>query len=406
MYSCLAVRDKNLTINSEQPDPVEQLFSGASQLQELSPEELLAAQQRGAQLIDVRQPAEYAAGYLPAARLIPLDELEKRAVMDISRQQPIVLYCAVGQRSARAGEQLAALGYRHLGHLSGGVQAWQQSGRELEYPGPEGKILSAAQCRRYSRQILLPEIGIAGQAKLLSSRVLLIGAGGLGSPAALYLAAAGVGILGLVDNDLVEESNLQRQILHRHSTLGAAKTASGKDTLQALNPEVQVIEYPLRLSAENAAEIVADYDLIIDGSDNFATRYLLNDLAVASAKPLISAAILSFTGQLTTIIPGQGPCYRCLYRQPPPAELAPSCAANGILGAVAGMFGVLQANEAIKVLLGIGEPLIGRLLVADLLTMDFNTLSFAADPDCPACGQQAEEINWDDADYQQFCLRG
>lgn len=384
--------------------PVDELFKTSSQLQALSPEELLTAQQRGALLIDVRQPQEYATGYLPEAQLMPIDNLEQQLLeRGIDRQQPLVLYCAVGQRSERAGQQLSAQGYQHLAHLSGGLQAWEQAGRELSYPADHEMALSAKQYQRYSRQILLPEVGPAGQSKLLASRVLLIGAGGLGSPAALYLAAAGVGTLGLVDDDRVEESNLQRQILHRQAAIGQSKASSGAATLQELNPEVTVNEYRQRFSVSGRAEIISEYDLIVDGSDNFATRYLLNDLALAADKPLVSAAILGFSGQMTTIIPGQGPCYRCLYRQPPPPELAPSCAANGILGAVAGMFGVLQANEALKILLGIGQPLVGRLLLADLLTMDFNTLRFAFDPDCPACAPGAAAMDWDDRDYQQFC---
>jgi molybdopterin/thiamine biosynthesis adenylyltransferase/rhodanese-related sulfurtransferase len=378
----------------------------APSLQELSADHFQQAiEQRSAPslVIDVRQPEEYQQGHLPGARLIPLSQLTTElAEQKIAKDQPLFLYCAVGQRSARGAEQLLAAGYRSVAHLHGGLAAWQAAGRELSYP-PEAAGLSPEQRQRYSRQLLLPEIGLSGQRQLLDSRVLLIGAGGLGSPAALYLAAAGVGTIGLVDDDLVEASNLQRQVIHRQQSVGQPKTASGAETLQALNPDIQVNEHRQRLVAANIGALLDDYQLIIDGSDNFPTRYLLNDWAWRYNRPLISAAILGFSGQLTTIIPGAGPCYRCLYPQPPPPELAPSCSANGILGVVAGTFGILQASEALKVLLAIGQPLVGRLLLADLLTMEINTLRFAADPNCALCRPGAPDLSWDDQQYQQFC---
>ncbi|HZJ29471.1 MAG TPA: molybdopterin-synthase adenylyltransferase MoeB, partial [Solirubrobacterales bacterium] len=260
---------------------------------------------------------------------------------------------------------------------------------------------------RYSRHILLPEVGIGGQEKMLNAKVLLIGAGGLGAPTALYLAAAGIGTIGLIDDDVVEESNLQRQVIHNTERVGMAKTTSARKTIEALNPDVNVIEHQFRLDAGNILEVIADYDLIVDGVDNFPTRYLLNDASVRLRKPVVSASILSFDGQISTFVPYEGPCYRCLYPTPPPPEMAPSCSANGVLGAMAGTMGLLQANEVIKLTLGIGEPLVGRLLLYDSLATRFTELKVRRDPGCPICGPDAPEIPESEMgrfpDYDLFC---
>jgi sulfur-carrier protein adenylyltransferase/sulfurtransferase len=287
--------------------------------------------------------------------------------------------------------------------IAGGIEAWQQSG--LPVVAPEG--LSAEQRMRYSRHTLLPEVGAEGQIKLLNAKVLLVGAGGLGSPAALYLAAAGIGTLGLVDDDVVDESNLQRQVIHTTDRVGVPKTESARITISELNPDVEVVEHRTRLDADNVLEIIEDYDVIVDGADNFPTRYLLNDASVRQRKPVVSASILAFDGQISTFVPYEGPCYRCLYPTPPPAELAPSCGAAGVLGVMAGVMGLLQANEVIKLVAGIGEPLIGRLLLYDSLGTRFTELKVKRDPECPVCGEDAPEIPESEMgkfpDYEAFC---
>jgi molybdopterin/thiamine biosynthesis adenylyltransferase len=270
---------------------------------------------------------------------------------------------------------------------------------------PEG--MSAEQRMRYSRHTLLPEVGVEGQLKMLNAKVLLVGAGGLGAPAALYLAAAGIGTLGLVDDDEVDETNLQRQVIHNTERVGQPKTESARKTIEALNPDVDVVEHRTRLDASNIIEIIRDYDVILDGADNFPTRYLLNDASVRLRKPVVSASILAFDGQISTFVPFEGPCYRCLYPTPPPAELAPSCGAAGVLGVMAGVMGLLQANEVIKLVAGIGEPLIGRLLLYDSLGTRFTELKVRRDPDCPICGPNAQEIPESEMgkfpDYELFC---
>ena len=260
---------------------------------------------------------------------------------------------------------------------------------------------------RYSRHTLLPEVGVEGQLKLLNAKVLLLGAGGLGAPSALYLAAAGIGTLGIVDDDVVDESNLQRQVIHNTERVGRPKSESAKQTINALNPDVEVVEYQTRLDSSNILEIIKDYDVLVDGADNFPTRYLLNDASVRLRKPVVSASILGFEGQISTFVPYDGPCYRCLYPTPPPPELAPSCGAAGVLGVMAGVMGLLQANEVIKLVAGIGEPLIGRLLIYESLGTRFTELKVRRDPDCPICGEHAEEIPEDEMgkfpDYDAFC---
>ena len=355
-------------------------------------------------LIDTREPHEYAEANIAGSKLVPpamvADEIEA-AVPDKSAK--VILHCRSGVRSMTAAEQMAEMGYTDLANVSGGILEWQAEG----LPVQSEVSLTPEQRNRYSRHLLLPEVGIHGQEKLLEARVLLIGAGGLGAPTALYLAVAGIGTIGLVDDDVVDASNLQRQVIHNTERIGEPKTASARQTIEALNPDVEVIEHNLRLDAGNIIETIADYDVIVDGADNFPTRYLLNDASVRLGKPVVSASILSFDGQISTFVPGDGPCYRCLYPTPPPPELAPSCSANGVLGVMAGLMGMLQANEVIKLVLGVGEPLIGRLLLYEALSTRFTELKVRRDPDCPICGPEAPEVDPSDLgkfpDYEAFC---
>ena len=355
-------------------------------------------------LIDTREPHEYAEANIAGSKLIPpamiTDQIEA-AVPD--RSTKVILHCRSGARSMTAAEQMAEMGYSDLANVAGGILEWQAEG----LPVQSEVSLTPEQRNRYSRHLLLPEVGIHGQEKLLNAKVLLIGAGGLGAPTALYLAAAGIGTIGLVDDDVVDASNLQRQVIHNTERIGEPKTASARQTIEALNPDVEVVEYDLRLDAGNILETIADYDVIVDGADNFPTRYLLNDASVRLGKPVVSASILSFDGQISTFVPGEGPCYRCLYPTPPPPELAPSCSANGVLGVMAGLMGMLQANEVIKLVLGIGEPLIGRLLLYEALSTRFTELKVRRDPECPICGPDAPEIDPADMgkfpDYEAFC---
>jgi molybdopterin/thiamine biosynthesis adenylyltransferase/rhodanese-related sulfurtransferase len=355
-------------------------------------------------LLDTREPHEYAEAHLDGAELVPPSEIAAR-IDELAPDpgQRLVLYCRSGNRSARAAEELAGLGYTNLGHLSGGILAWQ----EQELPVVEAEGLSAEQRMRYSRHTLLPEVGVEGQLKLLHSKVLLIGAGGLGSPIALYLAAAGVGTLGLIDDDVVDESNLQRQVIHTTERVGMAKTESARIQIEALNPDVKVVEHRERIGAENILEVLGSYDVIVDGVDNFPTRYLLNDASVRLRKPVVSASILAFDGQISTFVPFEGPCYRCLYPTPPPPEMAPSCGAAGVLGVMAGVMGLLQANDVIKLVAGIGEPLIGRLLLYESLSTRFTELKVRRDADCPICGPNAVQIPASEMgkfpDYELFC---
>jgi molybdopterin/thiamine biosynthesis adenylyltransferase/rhodanese-related sulfurtransferase len=334
-------------------------------------------------LIDVREQYEWDAGHIPNAIHIPRGILEERIEsVAPDRARPLIMSCQSGARSLLAARTLQEMGYTNVSNFAGSFQAWSRAGLPIETPA----TLTDAQLRRYSRHLLIPEVGIKGQARLLDSKVLLIGAGGLGSPAALYLAAAGVGTIGIVDFDVVEESNLQRQVLHSTERLGAKKVDSAAQTLRALNPDVQVIGHDEVLGDDNVERLIAGYDAILDGTDTFEVRYTLNDAAVRAGIPVVHASVFRFEGQLTVFSPGIGPCYRCLYPTAPPPELAPGCSVAGVLGVVPGIMGLLQANELIKLLLGIGEPLIGRLLIFDALDATFTELKLRRDPACPACG--------------------
>jgi molybdopterin/thiamine biosynthesis adenylyltransferase/rhodanese-related sulfurtransferase len=355
-------------------------------------------------LIDTREPHEYQEAHLENGKLVPPgllgDEIASAAPDKSART---IVYCRSGNRSYKAAEQMERLGYTDVASMAGGILAWQEQG----LPVVSASGMTAEQRDRYSRHTLLPEVGVDGQLKMLNAKVLLLGAGGLGAPTALYLAAAGIGTLGLVDDDVVDASNLQRQVIHNTERIGVPKTESARLTIEALNPDVNVIEHRIRLNAENILGIIEDYDVIVDGADNFPTRYLLNDASVRLRKPVVSASILSFDGQISTFVPFEGPCYRCLYPTPPPPELAPSCSANGVLGVMAGTMGLLQANEVLKLVLGIGEPLIGRLLLFEALSTRFTELKVRRDPECPICGPNAPQIPESEMgqfpDYDLFC---
>src|SRR5919199_231305 len=359
----------------------------------------------GTVIVDVREQHEFEEAHIPGAVHVPRGHLEQRiegAAPD--RSQHVVLYCASGNRSALAAHTMQQLlGYEKVESMRGGITLWKDRGYEVEVP----RSLTAEQRERYSRHLLVPEIGLEGQLKLLEAKVLLLGAGGLGSPAALYLAAAGVGTLGVVDNDAVDLSNLQRQVIHDTERIGVPKVDSAEQTIKALNPDVEVVKYPVRLDASNIMEILPGYDVVVDGLDNFPTRYLLNDASVRLQIPVVSAAILGFEGQLSVFKPYEGPCYRCLYPTPPPAELAPSCGANGVLGVLPGTMGLLQATEVIKLVTGAGDPLIGRLLMYEALSATFTELKVRRDPECPICSREPDSIGDDEMgvfpDYEAFC---
>jgi molybdopterin/thiamine biosynthesis adenylyltransferase/rhodanese-related sulfurtransferase len=328
-------------------------------------------------VLDVREPDEFDAGAIPGALHIPRGHLESQVEGRLTdKTKPVVVYCAGGVRSAFAARTLQELGYEQVVSMDGGFGRWKDEGRPWKTP----VTLTPDQKHRYQRHILLPEVGVEGQAKLLDSKVLLLGAGGLGSPAALYLAAAGVGTLGIVDMDEVDASNLQRQILHNLDRVGDRKVDSAKKTLVALNPDVDVVTYDTRLSADNILDIIKDYDVIVDGADNFPSRYLLNDASVKLGIPVIHGSIFRFEGMVSVFHPLEGPTYRDMVPEPPPAELAPSCAEAGVLGVLPGIVGSIQALEAIKVLLGLGEPLIGRILSIDTTDMTFRTFKLRPDP--------------------------
>lgn len=336
-------------------------------------------------LLDVREQAEFDEGCVPGATFIPRGFLEFRVEDRIARHEEVVVYCAGGVRSLLASRTLLQMGYENVRSLNGGFTKWKDAGNPWQKP----KSLTAEQRSRYSRHLLIPEVGESGQLKLLNTRVLLIGAGALGSPSGLYLAAAGVGTIGLVDNDVVDESNLQRQILHTTERVGMLKTESAARTIQALNPGLNVVEHQVRLDRDNALEIFSQYDVIVDGCDNFSTRYLVNDACVILGKPNLHGSIFRFDGQTTTFLPGDGPCYRCLFPEPPPPEFAPSCQEAGVLGVVPGIIGSVQAIEAIKIILGVGKPLVGRLLTYDALGQTFRELKYRRDPNCASCGPNA-----------------
>jgi sulfur-carrier protein adenylyltransferase/sulfurtransferase len=376
------------------------LASVKREIHEISPRdaaERLASEPRPV-LLDVRERDEWEQGHIPGAIHIPRGNLESRIDNAVSdRGTPLIVYCAAGNRSAYAAKTLTELGFGDVLSMSGGFTQWKQNGHEWKTP----RTLSAQQMERYSRHTLIPEVGEEGQLKLLDSKVLLIGAGGLGSPAALYLAAAGVGTLGIIDGDVVDRSNLQRQILHTEDSIGMAKVDSAEQTLKALNPEVRVVKYTERLTSENVMDVITGYDVIVDGTDNFPTRYLLNDASLVANIPVVHGSIYQFEGSVTVYAPRVGPCYRCQYPEPPPPELAPSCAEGGVLGVLPGVVGTLQATEAIKLLLGVGDPLIGRQLRYDALSMEFVELRMHRDPECPVCSKDPDQIHF--IDYEQFC---
>jgi adenylyltransferase/sulfurtransferase len=349
--------------------------------------------------VDVREPDEWEEGHIPGAVYVSRGRLESRIeglIPDKSR--PLVVYCSVGARSAFATKVLAEMGYEDVLNLAGGFADWKRNGFEITIP----RVLTPDQRARYSRHLLIPEVGEDGQQRLLDARVLLVGAGGLGSPASLYLAAAGVGTLGIVDADVVDESNLQRQIVHSTDRLGEPKVLSAKRTLEALNPDVRVVGYQERLTSENVERILADgWDVIVDGADNFPTRYLVNDASVWHGIPVVHGSIFRFEGQVTVFTPHDGPCYRCLFPQPPPPELAPSCAEGGVLGVLPGIIGSLQANEALKIILDRGDSLAGRLLLFDALGTTLDEVSVRRNPDCPVCGDSPTITEY--VDYVEFC---
>jgi molybdopterin/thiamine biosynthesis adenylyltransferase/rhodanese-related sulfurtransferase len=376
------------------------LASVKAGIREQSPAEAAEALRAGPRptLIDVRERDEYEQGFIPGAAHIPRGNLESRIEQRVpDRATPLIVYCAAGNRSAYAARTLSELGYTDVVSMAGGFTAWKQNGHEWEVP----RALSPEQFERYSRHVLIPEVGEEGQLRLLDSKVLLIGAGGLGSPAALYLAAAGVGTLGIIDADVVDVSNLQRQILHTVDRVGQPKVDSAEIAIRAINPGVRVEKHAARLTSENVLEVISGYDVIVDGTDNFPTRYLLNDASLVAGIPVVHGSIYQFEGSVTVYKPYEGPCYRCQYPEPPPPELAPSCAEGGVLGILPGVIGTLQATEAVKLVLGIGEPLVGRQLRYDALAMEFVELTMRRDPECPVCSREPSEIEF--IDYEQFC---
>jgi molybdopterin/thiamine biosynthesis adenylyltransferase/rhodanese-related sulfurtransferase len=387
------------------PSGAEVLRDIKSRIDEIDPAAAREQMNNGAVLVDVREIEEFGGGHIPGAKHVPKSYLESRiegAAPD--RSQHVILYCQSGNRSAWAARTLLDdLGYEHVESMTGGFTLWKDRGYEVEVP----RTLTAEQRERYSRHLLLPEVGLEGQQRLLDAKVLLLGAGGLGSPTALYLAAAGVGTLGIVDNDEVDLSNLQRQVIHSTERIGLSKVDSAEQTITALNPDVKVEKYPIRLGPENIMDILAGYDIVVDGLDNFPTRYLLNDASVRLRIPVVSAAILGFEGQLSVFKPYDGPCYRCLFPVPPPAELAPSCGANGVLGVLPGTMGLLQATEVIKLILDQGDPLIGRLLMYDALAARVTEVKVRRDPECPICSRDPDSITDDEMgvfpDYEAFC---
>ncbi len=386
---------------------IETIKAGITEVQPSEANDELAATSNGGgvALVDVREQHEFEERHIPGAIHVPRGHLESRIeqfVPDKSRR--VILYCASGNRSAFAAKTLTEqLGYSDVASMAGGITLWKDRNYETVVP----RKLTQEQKERYSRHILVPEIGLEGQLKLLDAKVLLLGAGGLGSPTALYLAAAGVGTIGLVDDDEVDASNLQRQVIHSTETIGIPKTESARRQIEALNPDVTVNEHRTRLDSSNVIELLSAYDIIVDGADNFPTRYLLNDASVRLNKPVVSASILAFDGQISTFVPHDGPCYRCLYPTPPPPELAPSCGAAGVLGMLPGVMGLMQSLEVFKLITGAGEPLVGRLLLFEALSTTFTELKVRKDPSCPICGPDAPQLADEDLgkfpDYEAFC---
>lgn len=351
--------------------------------------------------VDVREKDETRQGFIPGAVLLPRGFLEQQVEQKLpDKNAKIIAYCAGGTRSAFAAQLLQEMGYTHVESANPGFTRWKDSRYPVELPAD----LTPAQRDRYSRHLLLPEVGEKGQEKLLKSKVLLLGAGGLGSPAALYLAAAGVGTLGLIDADTVDASNLQRQILHGTSTVGMPKVESARKRIEDLNPDCKVVSFEERLTSANIDRIFDQgWDVVVDGLDNFPTRYLVNDASVWKNIPVVHGSIFRFDGQVTTFYPRRGPCYRCLYPEPPPAHLAPSCSEAGVLGLLPGIVGTIQATEAVKLILGQGAPLIGKLLMYDSLQMQFRQLRLRRDPSCPVCGETPSITEY--IDYEGFCAR-
>ena len=377
----------------------ELLSQTKSQITEVDPEAAAALVGSGSLVLDVREPDEYEQGALPDALHIPRGQLETNIEGRVADHgTPIVIYCAGGTRSAFAAKTLQDLGYTDVVSMIGGFNRWKDEGRTWKTPA----ALTPDQRNRYQRHLLLPEVSEKGQLKLLDAKVLLLGAGGLGSPAALYLAAAGVGTIGIIDMDVVDASNLQRQVLHNLDRIGERKVDSAKKTLTAMNPDINVVTYDVRLGADNILDIIDGYDVIVDGTDNFPTRYLVNDASLLKRIPVVHGSIFRFEGQATVFSPYVGPCYRCMIPEPPPAELAPSCAEAGVLGVLPGIIGSIQAMEALKVILGLGDPLIGRLLAYDAMEESFRTFKVHRDPACPACGENAGEIVI--AEYDELCM--
>ena len=371
------------------PSSAELLRQVKSRIDEVDPGEVHELIDEGVALIDVRETDEVAAGHLPGATHIPRGYLESRIEGVVpDRAAHVIVYCASGNRSAYAARTLTEdLGYTNVSSMTGGITLWKDRGYEVQVP----RTLTPEQRERYSRHTLIPEIGAEGQQKLLDAKVLL----------------AGVGTLGIVDDDVVDLSNLQRQVIHTTDRVGVPKVDSAEETIKALNPDVKVVKYPVRIDASNIVEIISGYDVIVDGVDNFPTRYLLNDATVRLKIPVVSASILGLDGQLSVFKPYDGPCYRCLFREPPPAELAPSCGANGVLGVLPGTMGLLQATEVIKLILDIGEPAIGRLLLYDALGATLTEVKVHRDPECPICSRPPEEIGDEELgvfpDYEAFC---
>jgi sulfur-carrier protein adenylyltransferase/sulfurtransferase len=387
------------------PSGAEVIKKIKERIHEIDPADVREGLGNGVVLVDVREGEEFERERIPGAVHVPRGYLESRIEGAVSdRDAHVVLYCASGQRSALAADTLQELlGYTNVESMTGGITLWKDRGYDTEAP----KTLSKEQRDRYSRHLLLPEVGVEGQQKLLDAKVLLLGAGGLGSPAALYLAAAGVGTLGIVDDDTVDLSNLQRQVIHTTDRVGEPKVDSAAETIAQINPDVEVVKHQVRLDSSNVIELIEPYDIVVDGLDNFPTRYLLNDASVRLRKPVVSASILGFDGQLSVFKPYEGPCYRCLYPVPPPAELAPSCGANGVIGVLPGTMGLLQATEVVKLILGEGEPLIGRLLLYEALGATFTELKVRRDPECPVCSRDPESITDEEMgvfpDYEAFC---
>jgi molybdopterin/thiamine biosynthesis adenylyltransferase/rhodanese-related sulfurtransferase len=388
------------------PSGAEYIKQVKAQIEETDPSavsEVLGAD--GVVIIDVREQDEWSAGHIPGAKFVTRGHLESRIEGAApNRSDRVILYCASGNRSALAAKTLKEeLGYEHVESMTGGFTLWKDRGYAVDTP----RTFTPEQRQRYSRHFLLNEVGVEGLDKLLDAKVLLLGAGGLGSPTALYLAAAGVGTIGLVDDDVVDVSNLQRQVIHATSRVGVAKVDSAEQAINDLNPDVVVRKHQTRLDASNIVDIIKDYDIVVDGVDNFPTRYLLNDASVRLKIPVVSAAILGFEGQLSVFAPYEGPCYRCLFRQPPPAELAPSCGANGVLGVLPGTMGLLQATEVVKLIIGVGDPLIGRLLIYDALDASTTELKVRRDPECPICSREPDAITDEELgvfpDYEAFC---